>query len=258
MSIADKAVVNEASAITEMRDIVAIEEEIANASVASAKSSENEELVKVNEDELDISQELQLQYRWSLWYSAPKSKDADQRKWDSQRLKRIVEFGTVKEFWQLRIYCLFVFLFKNKRMHRVFNNLSPPSSLGEGSDLHLFRSGVSPAWEDPFNTKGGTWKYTVSKDDANEKLNTCWFNTVLTMIGDQFHDADDICGIVTSIRSKVNRIGLWIKHADDREAVRRIGKQLKEINRIKTRIFFISHDDAKDYQRPNKSSEMTL
>merc|ERR1712129_542732 len=79
---------------------------------------------------------------------------------------------------------------------------------------------------------GGTWTYRISSDDDNKnKLDTAWFNTVLTMIGDQFDDADDICGVVVSKRGNTNRLGLWVKHADDREAVKRIGKQLKDFNR---------------------------
>jgi len=192
-----------------------------------------------NPDTLNADDDLSLQYRWALWYSAPKSKDKE-KKWDTERVKRVVEVGNVKEFW------------------RVFNNLAPPSTLKDGSDLQLFRAGVSPAWEDSFNQKGGTWTYRVSADDSNQKLDTAWFNTVLMMIGDQFDDADDICGCVVSKRAQTNRLGLWIKHSDDRDAVKRIGKQLKDINRIKSRIYFYSHDDAKNFSKPNKPSEMIL
>jgi len=153
-----------------------------------------------------------------------------------------VEFGSVEEFW------------------RVFNNLTPPSNLSEGSDLQLFRATVAPAWEDPFNTKGGTWTYRINKEESSHKLDTTWFNTVLTIIGDNFDDADDICGIAVSMRAKTNRIQLWVRHAEDRDAVRRIGKQFKEINRIKTqqKLLFYSHDDQKDFSKPNKPSEMVL
>jgi len=187
--------------------------------------------------------ELPLQFRWALWYSAPRDIESENnKKWDQERVKQIIEFGTVEEFW------------------RVFNNLSAPSNLQDGADLHLFRSGVSPAWEDPFNSKGGTWTCRLSKDDGTNKVDTTWFNSVLTMIGDNFDDADDICGLVVSVRSKTNRIQLWVRHADDREAVRRIGKQFKDVNRIKqqTKIVFYSHDDQKDYAKPNKPSEMVL
>jgi len=191
---------------------------------------------------LNAMDELPLQFRWSLWYSAPRDLDSDNKKWDQERVKQIVEFGTVEEFW------------------RVFNNLAPPSNLQDGADLHLFRAGVSPAWEDPFNNKGGTWTYRISKDDVTHKIDSTWFNSVLTMIGDNFDDADDICGLVVSVRAKTNRVQLWIRHADDREAVRRIGKQFKDINRIRqqTKIVFYSHDDQKDFAKPSKSSEMVL
>jgi len=198
-----------------------------------------EEQEEADPDTLNVDDELPLQYRWALWYAAPKSKDKE-KKWDTERNKKVVEVGNVKEFW------------------RVFNNLAPPSTLKEGSDLQLFRAGVSPAWEDSFNAKGGTWTYRISSEDSTQKLDTCWFNTVLTMIGDQFDDADDICGVVISKRSSSNRLGLWIKHADDRDAVKRIGKQLKEMNRIKSRIRFLSHDDAKNLGKPNRPSEMIL
>jgi len=188
---------------------------------------------------LDADDDLPLQYRWALWYAAPKSKEKE-KKWDTERNKKVVEVGNVKEFW------------------RVFNNLAPPSTLNEGSDLQLFRAGVTPAWEDSFNQKGGTWTYRISSEDSTQKLDTAWFNTVLTMIGDQFDDADDICGVVVSKRNSTNRLGLWIKHADDRDAVRRIGKQLKDLNRIKSRIRFLSHDDAKNLGKLNRPSEMIL
>lgn len=204
------------------------------------KLDDAEEQIVQDPNTLDVDADLPLQYRWALWYSAPKSKDKE-KKWDTDRVKKVVEVGNVKEFW------------------RVFNNLAPPSTLKDGSDLQLFRAGVSPAWEDSFNAKGGTWTYRISSDDDNKnKLDTAWFNTVLTMIGDQFDDADDICGVVVSKRGNTNRLGLWVKHADDREAVKRIGKQLKDINRIRSKITFYSHDDAKSYNKPNKPSEMYL
>eukprot|EP01084_Bolivina_argentea_P013675 25648_1 len=129
------------------------QESVSSPSASSPEESTvkvDEEILEeeVDEDTLNIDEDLVLQYRWSLWYSAPKSKDKE-KKWDTERLKKVVEFGNVKEFW------------------RVFNNLAPPSTLKEGSDLHLFRQGVSPFWEDSFNAKGGTWTYRIGKDDTN-------------------------------------------------------------------------------------------
>lgn len=227
-----------AQTVAAVADTKVTEEASAEPSV-EAEPSASASVEPAKPDTLNHDDDLSLQYRWALWYSAPKSKDKE-KKWDTERVKRVVEVGNVKEFW------------------RVFNNLAPPSTLKDGSDLQLFRAGVSPAWEDPFNQKGGTWTYRVSADDSNQKLDTAWFNTVLMMIGDQFDDADDICGCVVSKRAQTNRLGLWIKHSDDRDAVKRIGKQLKDINRIKSRIYFYSHDDAKNFSKPNKASEMII
>jgi len=213
--------------------------EHSTSTLKTTSDANSDEQIIADPNTLDVDEDLSLQYRWALWYSAPKSKDKE-KKWDTERVKKVVEVGNVKEFW------------------RVFNNLAPPSTLKDGSDLQLFRAGVSPAWEDSFNAKGGTWTYRISSDDENSKLDTAWFNTVLTMIGDQFDDADDICGVVVSKRGNTNRLGLWVKHADDREAVKRIGKQLKDINRIRSKITFYSHDDAKNFNKPNKPSEMYL
>ena len=60
---------------------------------------EEEEEVIDDPDTLDVDEDLTLQYRWALWYSAPKSKDKE-KKWDTERVKKVVEVGNVKEFWR--------------------------------------------------------------------------------------------------------------------------------------------------------------
>ncbi|ETO29276.1 hypothetical protein RFI_07848 [Reticulomyxa filosa] len=174
----------------------------------------------MSQDTLDPNDELPLQFRWTLWYSAPKEAEADQKKWDTERVKKVVEFGSVSEFW------------------RVLNNLRAPSKLPEGADLQIFRSGVLPQWEDAFNQKGGSWKVIFHKEDNQSKFDSTWFNTILTMAGDGFDDADDICGIVASNRNSNNRLRLWTRHADDRDAVKRIGTQLKQLNKLKQKISY--------------------
>jgi translation initiation factor 4E len=37
----------------------------------------------------------------------------------------------------------------------LYNNIIPPSRLSPGSDLHLFREGIEPKWEDPRCEHGG-------------------------------------------------------------------------------------------------------
>ena len=64
----------------------------------STTEQEEEEMIQ-DPNTLDVDEDLSLQYRWALWYSAPKSKDKE-KKWDTDRVKKVVEVGNVKEFWR--------------------------------------------------------------------------------------------------------------------------------------------------------------
>lgn len=39
----------------------------------------------------------------------------------------------------------------------MYCHLARPSELPPTTDLHLFKSGIRPMWEDPANTRGGKW-----------------------------------------------------------------------------------------------------
>ncbi|KAG8084428.1 hypothetical protein GUJ93_ZPchr0010g9493 [Zizania palustris] len=54
-------------------------------------------------------------------------------------IKKIIDFSTVESFWVC--YC----------------HLARPSSLPSPTDLHLFKEGIRPLWEDPANRNGGKW-----------------------------------------------------------------------------------------------------
>lgn len=52
----------------------------------------------------------------------------------------------------------------------------------------------------------------------------------MAMVGEEFDDyGEDICGAVVSLRSKVDRIQLWIKTKDEVERVNAIGKKLVKV-----------------------------
>lgn len=63
--------------------------------------------------------------------------------WKSTQ-KRVLDFSTAEEFW------------------RVINNVSSPSRLSY-ADYSVFRSGVTPMWEDPVCAKGGRWILAVDR-----------------------------------------------------------------------------------------------
>ncbi len=57
----------------------------------------------------------------------------------------MLTFSTVEEFW------------------RLFNAIKPPSALSIKQDLHLFRAGIAPEWEDRQNKDGGKWTVSFVK-----------------------------------------------------------------------------------------------
>ena len=64
-------------------------------------------------------------------------------------------------------------------LNSLYNNIKPPSWLSHGSDLHLFKAGVEPKWEDPECEHGGKWTVLVPKGASSKQaLDTMWLNLV--------------------------------------------------------------------------------
>lgn len=45
----------------------------------------------------------------------------------------------------------------------MYCHLARPGDLPPQTDLHLFKSGIRPMWEDPANTRGGKWVHKIIK-----------------------------------------------------------------------------------------------
>merc|ERR1719273_287930 len=104
-------------------------------------------------------EEYPLQYRWTLWHNAPKK----QATW--AKPKYVCAFSTVGDFW------------------RLFNNLSTPSALTVGSDLHLFKGSIEPEWEHDMNKGGGQWTLNLAQAEGQIfEFDTDWFHVILTII----------------------------------------------------------------------------
>jgi len=48
------------------------------------------------------------------------------------------------------------------RACRLWNNIVPVSKLAHGSNFSLFKEGIEPKWEDPANSHGGKWLFTIT------------------------------------------------------------------------------------------------
>ncbi|KAG6759188.1 hypothetical protein POTOM_035657 [Populus tomentosa] len=132
-----------------------------------------------------------LERKWTFWFDN-QSKPNQGAAWGTS-LRKIYSFDTVEEFW-----CLYEQIFK-------------PSKLPGNADFHLFRAGIEPKWEDPVCATGGKWSVTSS---GKANLDTMWLETLMALIGEQFDEADEICGVVASVRrQRQDKLALWTKTA---------------------------------------------
>ncbi|KAL1192574.1 Eukaryotic translation initiation factor 4E-3 [Cardamine amara subsp. amara] len=169
-----------------------------------------------------------FQNSWSFWFDNPSSK-SNQATWGNS-LRSLYTFATIEEFWSL------------------YNNMHPPSKWVPGADLYCFKDKIEPKWEDPICANGGKWTMMFPK----AKLESSWLNTLLALVGEQFEQGDEICGVVLNFRTRGDRISLWTKNAANEEAQLSIGKQWKELLGYNDTIGFIVHEDAKTLDRDAK------
>lgn len=174
----------------------------------------------------EVIKTIPLHAKWTIWYDNPRLAPAGSD-W-KENLQKCGSFDTVESFW------------------RVFNNLKPASELTVNSNYSVFRYGVEPSWEDPANTEGGKFVYSLLKKDS--KLGKCdeaWLFTVLAMIGETMDaTGDQVNGAVVSIRKQQDRIALWLK-SSDRDTCIEIGERWKKVlNYDKSTLRYQTHRDA--------------
>ncbi|CAI7796393.1 unnamed protein product, partial [Closterium sp. NIES-53] len=63
---------------------------------------------------------------------------------------------------------------------------------------------------------------------------------LLALIGEQFTEAGDICGVAANARPNKDRVVLWTKTASNEAVQLSIGRQLKEISGISDKISYSS------------------
>jgi uncharacterized membrane protein YqaE (UPF0057 family) len=119
-----------------------------------------------------------------------------------ENIKFVGSFCTVEQFWAH--YCY----------------LARPCELPPHCDIHLFKKGIKPMWEDDTNKNGGKWMIRLKKGISSR----CWENLLLAILGEQFIVGDEICGVVLSIRPTEDIISLWNRTASDPTITARISK----------------------------------
>ncbi|XP_057302159.1 eukaryotic translation initiation factor 4E type 2-like isoform X2 [Hydractinia symbiolongicarpus] len=179
---------------------------------SSSKSDESEETGENGEfifpDEPVVEKgEHRLQYCYCLWFSRknPGKQQVTMKYEDS--IKLIGAFSSAEQFWAYYSYMV------------------RPGELTGHSDIHLFKHGIRPMWEDKANKNGGKWIVRLKKGLASR----CWENLILAMLGEQFMVGPEVCGAVVSLRYQEDIISIWNRNASDQATTSRIRDTLRRV-----------------------------
>eukprot|EP00249_Psilotum_nudum_P010974 c22885_g1_i1 orf=442-1239(-) len=145
-----------------------------------------------------------LQHRFVFWYTRRTHGVRSQTSYEDC-VKKLAEFSTVEGFWGC--YC----------------HLARSPSLPNPTDLHLFKEGIRPLWEDAANCDGGKWIIRFKKVVSGR----FWEDLVLAIVGDQLEASDSVCGAVLSIRYGEDILSVWNRNASDNQSVMSLRDSIK-------------------------------
>lgn len=176
-----------------------------------------------------------LEYAYSFWFSkrpgkgsvasnsSNQSSSSNPTNYDSN-LRLVGTFNTVEKYWS------------------YYSHMCRPQDLNGHADIHLFKDGIRPLWEDDANKNGGKWIVRLKKGLANR----CWENLILAILGEQFMVGEEICGAVISVRFQEDLISVWNKTCSNQAVTSRIKDTLKRILNLppSTILEYKSHNDS--------------
>ncbi|KXS20968.1 eukaryotic translation initiation factor 4E [Gonapodya prolifera JEL478] len=163
-----------------------------------------------------------LRHAWTFWYlyRTPGAKPGP----DSYNPTKLASFDTVEGF------------------AAIFAHLKRPGDERGVSDVHLFREGVSPMWEDDFNKQGGKWIVRLRKG----LVQRYWENLLFALVGNQIDFAQQISGVVVSVRQYEDILSLWTTNSEAARVNLRIKDGLRKVLDLppETAIEYKAHQDA--------------
>ena len=106
-------------------------------------------------------------------------------------------------------------------------------------------------WEDPANKDGGRCTLRVTKGFAD----LLWENLLMAVIGEQFQDANEINGVVVSIKPHGDQIQIWIRNGRDEAKIERIKQDLINLLQLpkEVRVDYDKFFKDEEVSRPAKS-----
>eukprot|EP01023_Acetabularia_acetabulum_P007975 TRINITY_DN13478_c0_g1_i2.p1 TRINITY_DN13478_c0_g1~~TRINITY_DN13478_c0_g1_i2.p1 ORF type:complete len:201 (-),score=33.05 TRINITY_DN13478_c0_g1_i2:539-1141(-) len=175
----------------------------------------------------------QLEHHWTLWVDVQESSTQKNPQNWGESMQEVYTVSTVEDFW-----CL-------------YHNLISPGKLKPRADMYFFKESIKPDWEEPANEQGGSWSALVPKLAESKKLLDKWWEYVLlALIGEQFDQGSEICGVCCNIRrgqdqpKNPDRLSLWTKNAHDKNLQMEIGQQFKQLLELSNeKISYQSHKE---------------
>jgi len=207
-----------------------------------SKTMQDEEEVVVGLENMSVAPgkvpKHPLENAWTLWFF----KNDKSRTWEENQ-RPIITVTTVEDFWSL------------------YNHIETPSKLPPGSDYSLFKEGIFPDWEDPRNAVGGRWMIGVDRQQRSETLDSHWLEILFFLIGEHADcNANQVNGAVVNVRSKGDKLAVWVTDSANTEAVMKIGKMVKERLEIPENqtIVFNVHKEEKTRPGGNGKRRMVV
>lgn len=175
-------------------------------------SPKEKKQVSVIPDEPPICPEYEnpLENSYSFWFTqrGRGSKSKTNTEAFEHNIRYITSISSVEQFWKVNSY------------------LVQPCELNGRCDIHLFKFGIRPMWEDKENENGGKWIVRLRKGVATR----CWENLILAMLGEQFMVGKEICGAVVSIRYHTEDIvSIWNRTSNNLAVINQIRDIMKRV-----------------------------
>ena len=80
-------------------------------------------------------------------------------------------------------------------------------------------------WEDEQCKNGGRFVIRVPKSHSNKY----WEDIVLSMIGEQFSQQNEILGVQISLRPQQDTLSIWTKNAQDKTKVDKLREEIQSV-----------------------------
>lgn len=111
-------------------------------------------------------------------------------------------------------------------------------------------------WEHEHNVNGGRLTVISAPKSKSALIDEVWLDTLIFLIGENYSNADDVCGVVLNTRQYGYKLAVWTS-VQDRTKVTDIAQSIKaslSTSFVQTIPFEVHSDTQKKAQTYNKSS----